>query len=297
MTALPPGSVVVGVDGTRFSDAAVTWAVDYAVARHAPLCILHGAGELAREWIPYEAEAREMLGEASTRITVHASELVRRQAPDLPVTVRAVFKDPREAVLDVQDDASMLVLGTRGRGSVASLLLGSVSAAAVAHARCPVTVVRPPRDGAGATDPVVVGVDIDGSAREALEVGYEIASMTHRPLVGVHAWSGHDTWLHALSHEHRLDALHLHERLFAEAMTGFAAKYPDVLVTERLVDQGAVAALVQESESASHLVLGSRQDHRIRRYFGSVSRSVVEHAHCPVTVARPVHRDDHKETP
>jgi nucleotide-binding universal stress UspA family protein len=72
--------------------------------------------------------------------------------------------------------------------------------------------------------------------------------------------------------------------------------YPDVAVTQRIVDDGAVTALVNASERAAHLVLGSRPSRRIPRYVGSVSRSVVEHAHCPVTVARTVPEHDNEET-
>jgi nucleotide-binding universal stress UspA family protein len=74
--AAKPGSVVVGVDGSPASDAALEWAADYASARHAPLSILHGAGEL---WdhleigiVPSREDAREALTQTSARITQHA---------------------------------------------------------------------------------------------------------------------------------------------------------------------------------------------------------------------------------
>ncbi len=89
----------------------------------------------------------------------------------------------------------MLVVGTRGRGSIRTLVLGSVSQAVLAHADVPVTVVRAaegrPRTPAAAA--VVVGVDLDDTARSALDVGFEVASMTGRPLDAVHAWSAPST--------------------------------------------------------------------------------------------------------
>lgn len=296
MNALTPGSVVVGVDGTPFSDAALAWAVEYATTRHAPLCILHGAGDLGADRIPLRGDARVMLADASRRVTDHAVSLVGRQAPGLEVTVRAPFEDPRYALLDVED-ASMVVVGTRGRGPVASLLLGSVSLAVVSYARCPVTVVRPtdvtPEPGAGE---VVVGVDVDGSSQAALDLGFEIASMSGRSLVAVHAWPRHDMVYDAMRSAERLEVMDQHERRLAEALAGFGEKYPDVPVTPRMSDGGAVTALVKASEHAVHLVLGSRPTQRIPRYFGSVSRSVVEHAHCPVTVARQIREHDNEET-
>lgn len=293
-TTVQPGSVVVGVDGSPHSDAAVEWAADYAVAHHAPLCLLHAAGDLGDNLIPFKVDAREMQAKASRPITDRARQLVAERAPELTVTVEAPFADARHALVELRG-AAMVVIGTRGRGPLASRLLGSVSQAVVAHASCPVTVVRP-SEGAGDTHlaPVVVGVDLDGSAQAALEVAFEIASMGDRALDAVHAWTTHDTtYIDAASYTQRLEVKEAHERGFAETMAGFAEKYPDVAVTPMLVDDHPVAALVRASESAAHVVLGSRDRGRLTRSFGSVSRAVVEHAHCPVTVVRPVatHQD------
>lgn len=283
-----PGSVVAGVDGSSFSDAALEWAVDYAVAHHAPLCLVHGAGELGDTLLPYRIDAREQLERRSLSVTEHSLALVRGRAPDLEVEVLAPFEDARRALVEV-DDASMIVVGTRGRGTLRTLLLGSVSQTVAAHATCPVTVVRPTE---GRDDPgpgtVVVGVALDGSAQAALDVAFEIASMTGRSLDAVHAWSAHDTLIDPASHGQRLEIMEAHERGLAEVMAGYPEKYPDVPVTPRLVDGTPVTALLKESETAAHLVLGSRKARAVRRYIGSVSRSVLERAHCPVTVVHPV---------
>lgn len=290
-----PGSVVVGVDGSSYSDAALEWAVDYAVAHHAPLCLVHGAGELGDTLLPFRADAREQLERASQAVTEHSLALVQARAPELVVEVRAPFEDARHALTDV-DHAVMLVVGTRGRGTLRSLLLGSVSQAVAAHAACPVTVVRPAegRDEPGAGT-VVVGVALDGSAQAALDVAFEIASMTGRSLEAVHAWSSHDTLIDPGSYPYKRDITEAHERGFAEAVAGYPEKYPDVPVSRRMVDDEPVTALLRESENAAHLVVGSRKAHVLRRYIGSVSRSVLERADCPVTVVHPVQPQQYKE--
>lgn len=283
-----PGSVVVGVDGSSYSDAALEWAVDYAVAHHAPLCMVHGAGELGDTLLPYRIDAREQLESVSRKVTEHSLALVQGRAPDLEVEIRAPFEDARRALVEVEH-ASMIVIGTRGRGTLRSLLLGSVSQAVAAHASCPVTVVRA-AEGRDEEAPgtVVVGVALDGSAQAALEVAFEIASMTGRPLEAVHAWSAHDTFIDPATDAQRHVIVEAHERGVAEVMAGYPEKYPDVHVTSRLVDGEPVTALLKESERAAHLVVGSRKARAVRRYVGSVSRSVVERAHCPVTVVHPV---------
>jgi nucleotide-binding universal stress UspA family protein len=108
-----------------------------------------------------------------------------------------------------------------------------------------------------------------------------------RPLLAVHVWSGHDTRVDKPGHPSAEDREE-HERRFAEALAGFTEKYPDVPVTERLVAGRVVESLVEAVADADQLVVGSRQHRALARYFGSVSRSVVEHAPCTVTVARPV---------
>jgi nucleotide-binding universal stress UspA family protein len=284
------GAVVVGVDGSAASDAALEWAADFAMARRAPLCILYGAGDLGDNLIPFKEDAREMLSRASRRVTDHALEIVTRRAPDLDVEIQTPFEDARQALLDV-DDASMVVVGTRGRGPIESLLLGSVSQAVASHSRCPVTVVRPAegRDDSGPA-PVVVGVDLDGTSDGALEVGFQIASMSRRPLEAIHAWATQDNVIAVLTQEQRTVVTDKHERGFAEAMSGYAEKYPDVPVTTRMTAETGPTALVSASEEAAHVVVGGRADRRVPRYFGSVGRAVIEHAHCPVTVVRPTSR-------
>jgi len=284
-TNVKPGAVVVGVDGSPASDAALEWAVDYAAARHASLCILHAAGDLGDNLIPFKQDAREMLAKNSRRITEHALESVRRRRPELDVEIQEPFEDARQALLDL-DHASMIVLGSRGLGSVKNLLLGSVSQAVSSRSQYPVTVVRS-AEGRDETAPVVVGVDLDGTSDAALEVGFKIASMSGRPLEAIHAWAAEDHVIAELTEKQHAVVTEKHERGFAEAMAGFSEKYPDVQVTTRMTEESAPTALVSASERAAHVVVGGRAPRRVPRYFGSVARTLVEHAQCPVTVIRP----------
>src|SRR6478736_648774 len=74
----------------------------------------------------------------------------------------------------------MVVLGSRGRGRVSSLLLGSVGVAVVGHATCPVVVRRPARD--RVRRGVLVGTDLTDDSRPALEFAYGLASVRHLTL-------------------------------------------------------------------------------------------------------------------
>ncbi|MDX1657734.1 MAG: universal stress protein [Nitriliruptorales bacterium] len=139
--------LVVGVDGSDNADEALRWALDYARGRGATI-------RLTTAWAweevvgppgaRFPVETRE---EAETRADHLLDEVVERVSVG-EVQVERVRKlgRPSEVLLAEADDADLLVVGSRGRGGFAGLLLGSVSQQCVTHAPCPVVVV-PPRGG------------------------------------------------------------------------------------------------------------------------------------------------------
>lgn len=140
------GRIVVGIDGSEGSEAALRWALEEARRRASRLDVVH-------VWhIPHA-------GEVSGLVIVEMSERVEQQARELlrSVVERNVGEDPgvevvpmvtegrtAAALLDAARDADVLVVGSRGRGGFKSLLLGSVSSACVHHTTCPVVVVPSP---------------------------------------------------------------------------------------------------------------------------------------------------------
>lgn len=125
----PEGPVVVGVDGSAASEAAVGFAFAEASVRKAPLVAVHGAdGEVS----DYE---RHLLAESLGGFSV--------RFPEVALDIRYVDGKPATALLKASEGASLLAVGSRGRGGFKRLLLGSVGQAAVQHASCPVAVVRP----------------------------------------------------------------------------------------------------------------------------------------------------------
>ncbi|MEO6879337.1 MAG: universal stress protein [Mycobacteriaceae bacterium] len=144
--------VVVGVDGSAESHAAVRHALRNAVLR--------GDEVRAIVAVPppdvgvYDMMPPPALGErlAAARVAAHAvvTEAVAHAVEELgaeveqvPVRCEVVLGTPAEALLEAAKDAIELVVGHRGRGAFRSALLGSVGLSCVLHAACPVTVVRP----------------------------------------------------------------------------------------------------------------------------------------------------------
>ena len=143
------GPVVVGIDGSEVSESAIDFAFSAAAVRRAGLVAVHAWAQPD----PFVDEAYAVLSEAATRQTeahLAVSESLagwRDKYPDVQVTEVIADGHPVDALLSETTtvDAALLVVGSRGRGGFAGLLLGSVSRGVLHHATCPVAVVRPVR--------------------------------------------------------------------------------------------------------------------------------------------------------
>ncbi len=151
--------VVVGVDGSEAARAAVQWAADEAARRGAALRLVTAFPWAADHVVGHPGlgeRYREEMEAVARRDLAAAEELTG--VADVPVTAELRVGFPIGTLAEEARRAQLLVVGSRGRGGVAGLLLGSVSAALAALAACPVVVVR--EDAPGTVGgPVVVGID------------------------------------------------------------------------------------------------------------------------------------------
>src|SRR3954451_3748999 len=180
-----PGSIVVGVDGSPHASRALRWAVHQAVSEHRPLTLAHAVHAVNPSFVEATGTdagtATSVLDVAGQKILDDARRTVEQVAPTLEVHEVFDLADPRGLLMQVSESASMLVVGSRGRGQVRSLLLGSVSVALTRHAHCPLVVVR--REHVGVVrNGVVVGVDATPESRPVLEFAYRQASLHDLPL-------------------------------------------------------------------------------------------------------------------
>ena len=193
--------------------------------------------------------------------------------------------DPRELLLQLAGSAAMVVVGSRGRGKVRSLLLGSVSVALVRHAHCPVVVVRPGNPGT-VRNGVLVGADASELSRPVLEFAFREAALHRLPLTVLHTlWDVLAGTTGAYQADLDVNDVQEERLALAEAMAGMSEKYPDVHVTTRLDKGRPEDNLVRVGERMNLIVVGAHQVGPFKRaVFGSVSVEVVEHAACPVAV-------------
>jgi nucleotide-binding universal stress UspA family protein len=140
-----PG-IVVGIDGSHHSTRALEWALKEAALQHAPLTVLTVHPVVASAWtgnpvrLGADSEDQEKMLQAAEELTAKVTDQVGDSRPD-SVTVRAVSGFPAKELIEASRDADLVVVGSRGAGGFAKLLVGSVGSQVVEHARCPVVVV------------------------------------------------------------------------------------------------------------------------------------------------------------
>jgi nucleotide-binding universal stress UspA family protein len=140
-----PGRVVVGVDGSPASRAALAFAFAEADAHSVPLTAMVAFEPTRSGDLPPLVDAEGLRETAEARLARLLIPL-RETRPEVEVKVLAVTGSPREALMNASSGARLLVVGSRGLGGIRGLLLGSVSHALVHHAPCPVAVVHTPKE-------------------------------------------------------------------------------------------------------------------------------------------------------
>lgn len=281
-TRIPQDTVVVGIDGSDGSERALDWAVAQAVLERCPLTLAHGIDAAGVVWTDPMGGSHQVAVDAMVddgrRLVAAARGRVAELAPGLAVHESSMLADPRVMLLELATNARLVTVGSRGRGPVASLLLGSVGVALVRHAPGPVVVVRREHRGwagEGAVAGVVAGVDGGPGSRAVVEFGYRQAALRELPLTILHC-----TW------EPRSAGAEDDPRLpISEPLSGLAETYPDVRARIEIVPGAPAEELVAASRRMDLVVVGAHHGGRLSAVLsGSVSQSVVEHAECPVAV-------------
>lgn len=152
------GTIVVGLDGSDESKRALRWAVEEAALRRADLKVVHAytykapmrafpipEGMSAEQMQGFQEDLQKGAAEVRQQAETFVEGLVSEVAHDGVTVETVVLQDrhPADALVDESEGADMLVVGSRGLGGFAGLLLGSVSQHCLHHAKCPVLVLRP----------------------------------------------------------------------------------------------------------------------------------------------------------
>jgi nucleotide-binding universal stress UspA family protein len=288
------GPIVVAIDGSDSSDAAIRWAGEEAESYHAALRLvfvfhwarLPGSFPIYGAYPDPSALQSRRLAE---QVVAEAVDVARAANPGVDVSGEAIDGDIVPTLVRESSHASSIVLGSRRLGTLGSWILGSVSSPVAARAACPAIVVRGPSGLPEETPQVVVGVDASEDSEDALAFAFAYASRHHTPLKAVLCY--HPDALATMLWRSEPPAPTRVEAWLSEALTGWQEKYPDVDVHRAVIREHPVAGLVTESLSADLLVVGTRGRHALAgTLLGSVSQGVLHQAVCPVAVV-PAHTD------
>lgn len=285
--------VVVGADGSVSATAAIRWAAREASMRKVPLTIVHvnavsaaaaalvawPAGQVPEQVLEQqEDEARVLLADA-----VGIAEECAQDRQRLAVSSEMFLGWPVPTLVKLSEDAELMVVGCRGRTALRRALLGSVSSGLIRHAHCPVAVIHGEAAPASRL-PVLLGVDGSPSSESATAIAFDEASWRNVDLIALHVWSDADMPAFSMEWADVEAAAH---RALSERLAGWQDRYPDVSVTKRVEFERPAHQLLELSEGAQLVVVGSHgRGGFAGMVLGSVSSAVAEAAHVPVIVAR-----------
>lgn len=304
--------IVVGVDGSDQSTCALLWAAQEAERRRAPLYVVTAytvpvfaassmdAGYATVDDDVIRESAQAVLNESLTHL----------EGISVEVHPRIETGDAAGVLLDLSEEAELMVVGSRGRGGFVGRLLGSVSSALPAHAKCPTAVIpvctgarlghpelgrrsgrdrgkdRPGASAAVVEPVVVVGVDGSEQARMASLVAAEEArsrGLSLRVVCSVAPFNGSLAWVPA-----PVDREALHADLAVQLAAGrdwLKSHFPDVDIRVDLMDGPPAEVLIAASATSELLVLGTRgRGGFAGMLMGSTSQGVLHHARGPVLV-------------
>jgi nucleotide-binding universal stress UspA family protein len=292
--------IIVGVDGSPASLEAVQWAARDAQMRNIALKIVHVVAPIVtcttQSWsgvpIPDDYSALQEEQAAKAIELAHSTAVAAAPSHAELISSEVLHEPTVPALVELSKHAEMLVLGCRGHGRVAQVLLGSISAGAVQYAHCPVAVIHhdEPSPTPSPNAPVVVGIDGSPTSELAAEIAFDEASRRDVDLVALHAWSDMNSlgiarvgwapieWCNIQVQE---------EELLAERLCGWTDRYPDVVVHKEVVCDQPALRLLKQAEKAQLLVVGSHGRGGFPgMLLGSVSTAVVNAARIPVIIAR-----------
>ena len=284
--------IVVGVDESPAAKVAVRWAARDAELRKIPLTLVHATSPEVATWpnVRLPAGLARWNRDHGRRLVDDAfkvAEEATQHGGPAEVHTEILPSAAVPTLVDLSKDAEMVVMGCRGSGRWPGRLMGSVSSGLLHYAHCPVTIIHDedPLMPHPTQAPVLVGIDGSSASELATAIAFDEASRRNVGLIAVHAWSDAD-----VSEWPGIDwpaTQSMAEEVLAERLAGWQEQYPDVQVSRAVVRDQPARQLVQRSEEAQLVVVGSRgRGGFAGMLVGSVGETVAQMARMPVIVAR-----------
>jgi nucleotide-binding universal stress UspA family protein len=284
--------ILVGVDGSRESAAAVRWAAREAQLFGVPLTLMCVVTPVSVSW-PV-GPLQETISEFERQNAEQALKYAREEALSIsaagtPIDVRAELQrgPTLPALIDASKEAQMTIVGSRGMGTLKRLVMGSVSTGLIHHAHGPITVVHSRSGELPDTNlPILLGIDGSPASEAATAVAFEEAARRGVVLLAAHVWSvGYGVPLEGADlrgYEQQA------EETLAERLAGWQERYPEVDVRRHVEFDEPAHWLVRKSRTTQLVVLGSHgRGGFTGMLLGSISSAVAQSVSVPLTVVRP----------
>ncbi len=270
--------IMVGYDGSPGSEQALRWAVLEAKARGTgvTVCLAWSPEYLALLSESFVFDLAHRRGEEILAHGLRYAESILGSSRVSPLLARS---SAAHVLCEHSATAEMVVVGSRGHGGVAGLLLGSVSWQVAAHGQGRVVVVRGWRPARHSPGPVVVGTDGSPASQAAVGFAFEEAALRDVPLLAVRALTDAPG---ILGGARRM------EEDFDRSVTLWEKEHPEVPVLRQAASGAPRDALLGAAVGAQMLVVGSRGLGGIKGMtLGSVAHVLLQHAPCPVAIVHP----------
>jgi nucleotide-binding universal stress UspA family protein len=292
----PRESILVGIDDSEGTRAALAWAAAAATTHQWSLTLAHAHVDVTkpplRGFTPAEADVRAEAHALLKRAAAHvgasgeaasAADLITRPGR------------PDRLLIDLAENSRMVVVGRQGRGGFRDMLLGSTAYRVAEQCSVPVVIVPEGWDMHSAAEgPVVLGLDED-SGEDAIAFAFDYASRTGARLEAVHIFAppmylaagGFGGYVPTAQDWpwNSEEAIEERRRTLSEQLAGWREKYPEVDLHPCVRLGYPASVLIEESSTARLLVVGGR-DHGVVAsvLIGSVARNLMHHATCPLAV-------------
>jgi nucleotide-binding universal stress UspA family protein len=281
----PTQPVVVAVDGSERNRSAVGWAAHEAAARGCGMVLVNATAShlVPTPRLPVRSREEQVLD-----MLTDVRNEVRHILAEESVSIVAASGDPVEVLLDqvAETDAELLVVGKRGLGGFARVIVGSTSIALAGRSPVPVAIVpdlweQSRHEGR----PVVLGIDPDKADHQPIDTAFRRARRLGVALVAVHGWEAPSTY--SWDAATVTGAVTEREQQAAARFDGlldeWRERHPDVAVRPMRVHKHPAAAILEAAEESQVIVLGRHPAGVFGGFaFGSVARAVLHYAECPV---------------
>lgn len=288
MNTLPePRRVIVGIDDSKYAEHAATWAAGFAADLGAALHLVHvikldGVGSLFTS-LSYAEYQRAVAHDAQALVDRLQAHLTADH-PKLRVTSGLSSGDPAQVLIAQTRPTDVLVVGTRGHGGFAGLLLGSVGLRLATHSTCPVVLVPDEsRDQGDPAGEIILGVEA-GQGGQAADFAFGVAERLAAPVRAVHVWESVPPFNGYYFVDPGLSLAEA-ERELERGVRDARARYPGVGVATRAVNGVAAGTLIDLADGARLLVVGAhRRRGPLSAGVGAVLHPLLAHSPCPLAV-------------